>query len=608
MVVSVSRVDGGLLAREPRGHELGRVAGGPHLAHERELVGGEAEVEQHVRVVWPCLGKGGGGVQPLVELAQGLLHLAEHLVVHGARVHTQCGNLAQRDIFPDGLVMPRVRTRTKSVARPEGERRCIPDRRAEYDRREFPPAPKAEGAARAAGPPTRPSIDLSRNGHGVLNIRPRVKTSILRATSVTVALCLGTTAAPAETQRPGLQSALSTAPTPITLSEAVSRALERNPSYATAREEIRRTEALLREVEATWLPTLSGNGVYAHLDSARIVGGVVEVPANGLNANLLLTVPLVMPRQWANHAEATENTKVQRASSEEVRRQVALATGRAYLAVYAQKLVVEVDERARDTARKHYDYAHQRYRGGVGTSLDEVRAAQEVAGDEALVQQAYSSLASAEEALGVLVGADGPLDTAEEPALAEPPTLAAGLEDAEHRTDVIAYDLKRRAAERVTRHDYTDFLPFLVGTAQPFYQTPALPTVPETGYQMELILTLPLYDGGVRYGQAKERDALATEARIAFEGQVRQARSDVRASFEALLRADEALKASRDGARLANRALELANLAYTAGATSDIEVIDAERVARDAETQAEIAADTARQARLNLLSATNRFP
>jgi outer membrane protein TolC len=315
-----------------------------------------------------------------------------------------------------------------------------------------------------------------------------------------------------------------------------------------------------------------------------------------------------MPRQWANSSEAKDNVNVQRATTNEVRRMVALSTGRAYLQVYAQKLVIEVDERARDTAKKHFDYAHQRYAGGVGTSLDEVRAAQEVASDDALVQQAYSNLSSAEEALGILVGTDGPLDSTSDPGLAPPPTLAAGLEDAEHRTDVIEYDLRRRAAERVTNHDYTDYLPYLVGTAEPFLQDPSTPSVPGHGYQMELILTLPLYDGGARYGQAKQRNALAAEAKIGFDAQLRQAKSDVRAAFEALRRADDALKSSRDAAKLAKQALDLANLAYNAGATSDLEVIDAERTARDAETQAEISADTARQARLNLLSATNHFP
>ena len=58
----------------------------------------------------------------------------------------------------------------------------------------------------------------------------------------------------------------------------------------------------------------------------------------------------------------------------------------------------------------------------------------------------------------------------------------------------------------------------------------------------------------------------------------------------------------------ASQALDLANLACRGGATTNIEVIDAERQARDAETQAEIAADTSRQARLTMLTASNRFP
>jgi outer membrane protein TolC len=395
---------------------------------------------------------------------------------------------------------------------------------------------------------------------------------------------------------------------PITLADAVARALSRNPTTATAEQEIRRSEAVRREVEATWLPTLTGNGVYTRLDSARISGGVVAIPRDGLNLNLLLTVPIVSGRQWANTSEAKDNIEVQRAGSKDAKRQIALAAGRAYLAVYAQKLVIEVDERAEETAKRHYDYAHKRYAGGVGTSLDEVRAAQEVASDAALVQQAYATLANAQESLGVIAGDDVPLDTSEEPALSEVPDLATGLADASHRTDVVLAERRHHAADRVKAHDYTDYLPFLTGVAEPFSQTPATPTIPSSGYQLELILTLPLYDGGLRYGQARERDALAVEARIGEEAQLRQARSDVRAAFEALKRADDALRSSRDAAKLAGQALDLANLAYTAGATSDLEVIDAERAARDAATQAELAADASRQARLNLLSATNHFP
>ncbi|MCL2449666.1 MAG: TolC family protein, partial [Polyangiaceae bacterium] len=61
-------------------------------------------------------------------------------------------------------------------------------------------------------------------------------------------------------------------------------------------------------------------------------------------------------------------------------------------------------------------------------------------------------------------------------------------------------------------------------------------------------------------------------------------------------------------ADLARTALELAEMAYRAGAATNIEVIDAERTARDAETAVAVAEDGARQARLDLLAATGRFP
>jgi outer membrane protein TolC len=407
---------------------------------------------------------------------------------------------------------------------------------------------------------------------------------------------------------PHLQAAPATPAARVTLQDALDRALSKNPTYATALLEVRRAEAVVRETKAAWLPTLYGNGSFTHLDGNRVETGAIILAQNELAANLTLSVPLVMTRQWLTTGESRMNAKAVEATSLDARRMVAYATAQAYLAVYAQKFVIEVDERARDTAKSHANYAHQRYAGGVGNRIDEVRALQEVATDEAIVQQAYAQLVSAEEALGVLAGGEGPLDTSEDATLAAPPSLKEGLAGASRRTDVVALDMRLRAADKVVRDDWSDYAPYLVGVALPFYQNPATPTVPLNGYQLEFLLTVPFYDGGLRYGQHKERDALHDEAKVAYEAGLRQARSDVRTAFEAMRHADDALRSSRDAAKLADQALELANLAYRAGAVTNIEVIDAERQARDASTQAEIAADTARQTRLTMLTATGRFP
>jgi outer membrane protein len=119
---------------------------------------------------------------------------------------------------------------------------------------------------------------------------------------------------------------------------------------------------------------------------------------------------------------------------------------------------------------------------------------------------------------------------------------------------------------------------------------------------------VPFYDGGLRYGQQNERKAFANEARLTAEATLRQARSDVRVAFEEIQRADIALDQAEQSAAFAKRALDLANIAYRAGATTNLEVIDAERQARDADDQSALAEDAARQARLDLLAASGRFP
>jgi outer membrane protein TolC len=164
------------------------------------------------------------------------------------------------------------------------------------------------------------------------------------------------------------------------------------------------------------------------------------------------------------------------------------------------------------------------------------------------------------------------------------------------------------AARRVVRDAYADYLPLLTAVIEPFYQDPATSTLPQTGWQAELLLTLPIYDGGARYGLEKERRALYDESKIALEGLLRQARSDVRTAFDAVKRSDEAVFSARNAAKLAHEALEMTNLAYREGATNDLEVVDAEQRSRNADTAALVAEDAARQARVDLLSASGRFP
>ena len=397
----------------------------------------------------------------------------------------------------------------------------------------------------------------------------------------------------------------------MSFDEAIRQALARNPQALAAEGEIRRAEAVAREARAGWLPTLTGNGTYTRLDHERVFGTGptrrVIAGANQLSADITLTVPLVMPQKWAASSRAGDQIDLSRSSRADVRRQLALGVARVYLLVVSQKRVLEVSESARATARAHYEYARTRFQGGLGNRVDLVRAEQEVATDDSVVEQARTSLVRAREALGALVGTETALD-AVEPALGTPPPLDAALSEAEaHRTDVQLYKDRLHAARHSESLNYADYLPYLAATGQVFYQDPSTLTKPATGWQAQLVLTVPLYDGGLRYGLADERAALASVAQANLGGSLRQARAEVRMAFEAARRAESGLAAARRAGRLAQQALELATIAYRAGATGNLEVIDAERRARDAATQVAVAEDTSASGATRLVSGERTF-
>src|SRR5207302_10076207 len=95
----------------------------------------------------------------------------------------------------------------------------------------------------------------------------------------------------------------------------------------------------------------------------------------------------------------------------------------------------------------------------------------------------------------------------------------------EKRADVRAQKLRTEAAHRVLRDSWADYMPLLSAVLEPFYQHPSTVTVPETGWQAQLVLTLPLFDGGARYGLRRERSAFYEESKVQLEGLLREARS-----------------------------------------------------------------------------------
>jgi outer membrane protein TolC len=100
----------------------------------------------------------------------------------------------------------------------------------------------------------------------------------------------------------------------------------------------------------------------------------------------------------------------------------------------------------------------------------------------------------------------------------------------------------------------------------------------------------------------------AATARIQLTDVELRARAELRTARASVASTELALTHARLAAEHAGEVLRITDVAFREGATTNIELVDAQRRARDADTAAAQAEDRVRQARLDLLVALGRFP
>jgi outer membrane protein TolC len=217
------------------------------------------------------------------------------------------------------------------------------------------------------------------------------------------------------------------------------------------------------------------------------------------------------------------------------------------------------------------------------------------------------ALRQAQEALGVLLAEDGPIDADGEPALEAPSTLDESAWMTA-RPDLVVQAARIRAAERLVRDSWKDVSPFAEATFTPRYVAPAGLFQPSRTWRLTISVTQPVFQGGLQRAVTRERQVLFDASRIALTGLEIQARSEVRLAQAALASLESSLGSARRASEQAEEVLRITTTAFEVGATTNIEVIDAQRSARDAETTVALAQDAVQRARLDLLVAVGQFP
>ena len=387
----------------------------------------------------------------------------------------------------------------------------------------------------------------------------------------------------------------------------MSRATSRNPSVGEAAQAILRAEALLSEARSVFLPLAYGNAGTAVLDAARGFGGSIVQPKTQTAFSATASYSVLAASRWAAKNQAADRVGTARVAAQETRLQVAVSAAQAYLAVIAAERQLEIVVRNRDTAKALEDYARTRLEAGQGSRLNHVRSVQQRASAEGLVELA---------ALLVRRGAGSPGRRGVRPGAPGRQGRARAVHGVHSGGRLLARSAAGRPAPHVRARGrrahrlrrVEELAPERDGVLHP-----ALRHARRSLRAVEVLAGVLLARGPDlrRHAPPAEAGLRSPTARRPGSGSTaleNEARSELRIAQEAVKRTERIVAAIGQAAESAREALRITEIAYRAGATTNIEVVQAQQTARNAEIEAAVAEDRLRQARLDLLVALGQFP
>jgi outer membrane protein len=322
----------------------------------------------------------------------------------------------------------------------------------------------------------------------------------------------------------------------MTLREALRRALEANPSTATARSQVTASQAQVRQIRSAILPkiTFDGSAIRNNQEVAFDVNGfrATILPKNDWSAQITVSQPLYAGNRELKALRqgrlAVTSAEVGVRSNEDM---VLLSTASNYLGVVQGEALKTVEQRNLELAERRRKQAQAFYEAGEVTRVDVLRADTDRKAAERALVAAIQSRDLAASRLRLDLALDQfsgvPLEVAS-PELKFPtrpaPEELVSLAQA-NRPSVQQADLALQIARLETAKQRGAYLPTVRAEGNILSQKTSFPA--DQAASLAIRVSVPIFDSG----EIKSRIAIAREnerqAEIALADVKRQVREDV---------------------------------------------------------------------------------
>lgn len=411
---------------------------------------------------------------------------------------------------------------------------------------------------------------------------PGVARWIHVALPVIVALSM---AAPLSAQDPGGVA--------LTVDQAVDVALARSERVVLAAAVVDQARGSVEETRSRALPSIDFAYNYARNlqlpaiffnqggQTEQITVGQAHDHTFGLNVRQTLFDP-TLPAALSAASEARD---LATATEEDVRRQVALAVRLAYYQVLLNRELVDVREAALDQANARLEQVRERALAGLGSEFDTLTALVNRENLRPPLIEARNDLSQALDRLKREMGLPLESNVSLTDSLSyEPSTLppTMDVDSVVHgRADVRAarQDVAlRRAALKAEERSSLPTLSLIAGLQRRASSPDFGPTAGDfvQSFAIGAEVSWPLFDGRESSGRALQLDAQLHQARARLKGVEADARLSLEAARQDLEAADALVQSSRTTLTRAERAMEIAQVRFASGLSTQLEIGEAE--------------------------------
>ena len=368
----------------------------------------------------------------------------------------------------------------------------------------------------------------------------------------------------------------------VTLEEALRASVQLDPDYVRAVGQLENAEWGRRAALLVFLlPTVTASADYSEFSSSQFNVGIGSAANASGRFSLDARYEIFAGgRKLAASRQASAELEAASAGELGLRFLSALETERDYYEVLGQRELLDVARQREQRAREQFALARARVQGGATVQSDSLQVLLELQRAETAVLNRDAALTVARLQLGRRVGSGGPVDAA---ALTDAPpgTLPIGLDEAVQLavSQGPAWRQARaneRASDAVLRGSRGSYFPTIALTgAFTTNDNKFFPTA-TTRRAVGINLSWPIWNGGQRELAIERAESNRDVARAVREDLERSARRDVTEAFTSYQVANRTQEIAIAAVAVATEILRVQQARYQAGASTVLELLDAQ--------------------------------